>query len=85
MDILDLAINYANSHGRNGKGCVIVAASGNNNTSNVDYPSNLYNVLSIGAIDKCGVRSGRVDAILETEPCDPWDDNARPEVPMEKG
>ena len=78
LDILDLAINYANSDGRNGKGCVIVAASGNNNSSNVDYPSNLYDVISVGAIDRCGVRSGRVDAILETQPCDPWDDNARP-------
>ena len=78
LDILDLAINSANSHGRNGKGCVIVAASGNYNSSSVDYPSNLYNVLSVGAVDRCGARSGREDAILETQPCNPWDDDSPP-------
>jgi hypothetical protein len=78
LDILDLPINYANSDGRNGKGCIIIAASGNYNSSSVDYPSNLYNVLSVGAIDRCGARSGREDAILETQPCDPWDDDLPP-------
>lgn len=63
------AINDAYSSGRGGKGTVILFSAGNNNTS-VLYPANLWNVISVGAIDRCGIRSGRIDVIPTS--CDPW-------------
>jgi thermitase len=44
-------INNAANNGRNGKGCVIVAAAGNSETPNapVKYPANLGNVLAVGS------------------------------------
>lgn len=48
-ETVDDAIYQAYKKGRNGKGCVIVIASGNDNNVYVDYPSNLgYHVLSVG-------------------------------------
>jgi len=64
------AINDALTYGRNGKGCVVVFASGNDNASTVSYPASLPNVIAVGAIDRCGVRSGRIDIIPNS--CDPW-------------
>ena len=64
------AINNALTQGRNGRGCVVVFASGNNNVSTVNYPASLPNVIAVGAIDKCGIRSGRIDIVPNS--CDPW-------------
>ena len=64
------AINRATSQGRGGKGCVVVFSSGNNNASTVNFPANLSNVIAVGAIDRCGTRSGRIDIIPKS--CDPW-------------
>ena len=64
------AINRAVLFGRDGKGCVVVFASGNYNSSTVDYPAKLSNVIAVGAVDRCGIRSGRIDIIPNS--CDPW-------------
>ncbi len=56
------AILNAVTYGRGGKGCVLVFASGNSNFSSVEYPSSNPNVISVGAIDRCGMRSGRSDS-----------------------
>lgn len=51
------AFNYAITSGRNGKGCVVVAASGNNymnGSLSPGYPSNLAGVLCVGAVDRNG-------------------------------
>ena len=50
------AISNALNFGRNGKGCVVVFSSGNNNLSSVNYPSSLDGVISVGAISPCGER-----------------------------
>ena len=49
------AINYAMTYGRNGKGCVVVASSGNNSDSTaVSFPAWVEGVIAVGAIDKYG-------------------------------
>ena len=53
--IVDEAIDDALTYGRNGKGCVVVFATGNSNTS-VAYPASLSNVIAVGAISPCGER-----------------------------
>ncbi|GHT26144.1 hypothetical protein FACS189430_12600 [Bacteroidia bacterium] len=50
------AINNAVIQGRNGLGCVVVFASGNDNASSVSYPASLANVIAVGAISPCGQR-----------------------------
>lgn len=52
------AIVSAVKNGRNGKGCVVVFASGNDYSSSVAYPSSLYNVISVGAIESNNKRAG---------------------------
>ena len=59
------AVNNAVTQGREGKGCVVVFSSGNDNASTVSYPANLPNVISVGANDKCGIR-------VNPNSCDPW-------------
>lgn len=55
-DLLTEAINNAAKKGRNGKGCVIVFSSGNDNRNSLSYPSSLNSVISVGAIDMFGNR-----------------------------
>ena len=54
------AIDEAYLHGRNGKGCVVVAAGGSFINSMacpyLFYPANLENVIGVGAISPCGER-----------------------------
>ena len=52
------AINTAATQGRNGKGCVVVFASGNGWSSTVSYPANLSNVIAVGSINRYGIRAG---------------------------
>lgn len=61
-DQINDAIEDAVTYGRDGKGCVVVFASGNKNYSSVEYPASNPNVISVGAVDRCGIRSGRVDS-----------------------
>lgn len=56
------AISNAVTFGRDGKGCVVVFAAGNSNFSTVEYPASNPNVISVGAVDRCGKRSGRSDS-----------------------
>lgn len=50
------AINNAIAFGRNGKGCVIVAASGNEGGTNISFPAMNNKVISVGAIYRSGQR-----------------------------
>jgi len=58
---LNAAIDSAASLGRSGLGCVIIAASGNGingiGTTNVGYPANRNNVISVGATTNQGIRA----------------------------
>lgn len=53
--LLNSTINDAANLGRNGKGCVFVFSSGNDDGP-VSYPATLNNVLAVGAISYQGVR-----------------------------
>lgn len=56
-DLIDEAIRNALTHGRNGKGTVVVFASGNEGRSRVSYPANSHpDILVVGAINKDGSR-----------------------------
>ena len=50
---LETAVEYAHS-----KGCVMVAATGNEGTSRIDYPAGLTYVIGVGSIGQGGNRSG---------------------------
>jgi subtilisin family serine protease len=60
-------ISDAVTQGRNGKGCVVVFASGNNNASSVSYPASLSNVIAVGAISQCGQRKSPTSCDGETD------------------
>ena len=67
-DALDNKIMEITENGRNGKGCVVVAGSGNtyenslfNNGDTLGYISRHPNVISVGAINPCGERV-RIDS-----------------------
>ena len=50
------AINYALTQGREGKGCVVVFASGNDDSS-VNYPANsIDDIIVVGAVSPCAMR-----------------------------
>ncbi len=51
------AINSAAVNGRNGKGCVIIFAAGNDGNTCVSYPGRLASVVAVGAIGANGVPS----------------------------
>ena len=52
------AIQNAFTYGRNGKGCVVVFAAGNDGINSVSYPANCNDmILAVGAIDSTGVRA----------------------------
>ncbi len=56
--LLDNAIQNAFTNGRNGKGCVVVFATGNDSINSVSYPANSNEkILAVGAIDSTGVRA----------------------------
>ncbi|PLX09336.1 MAG: hypothetical protein C0596_01960 [Marinilabiliales bacterium] len=58
-DIILDAINQATTYGRNEYGCIIVNSTGNGDLNEVLFPSNLSNVIGVGAIDSCGIRGIR--------------------------
>lgn len=50
-EFLDDAIDYALTEGRNGKGCVVVFAAGNDNTIPLAYPANSNpDIIAVGAM-----------------------------------
>lgn len=57
-DAVDNAIKNAVSKGRDGKGCIVVFSSGNNNSSTITGPAALSEVITVGAIDRNGIRYG---------------------------
>ena len=55
---IDEAIMDAFRYGRQGKGCVVVFATGNDSTNIISYPANCNDtILAVGAIDSTGVRA----------------------------
>lgn len=50
------AINNAVNYGRNGLGCPVLFASGNNNVSSINFPASLANTIAVGAMNPCGER-----------------------------
>lgn len=72
-DLVNTAFKKAIAHGRNGLGWVVTVASGNNSLNSVEFPADIEGVIAVGAIDRCGKRSGRKDAVPEA--CDPWPAN----------
>jgi hypothetical protein len=69
---INAAIHDAVSLGRNGKGTVVVFASGNNNRSSVEYPSSNEEVIAVGGVDRCGYRCIRID-VPNLPYCELWD------------
>ncbi|MFZ4708099.1 MAG: S8 family serine peptidase, partial [Bacteroidales bacterium] len=56
FQIIDDAISNALTNGRNGLGCVVVFAAGNDN-GQIQYPANSNpNILVVGAMSQCGQR-----------------------------
>lgn len=49
------ALNNAMNYGRNGKGTVVVCASGNNPYYGVNFPADMPNTIAVGAVDNTGV------------------------------
>ncbi len=58
VEILNTAINNALTQGRDGRGCIIVFASGNGASSYTAYPANSNPlILNVGSVDSNGERS----------------------------
>lgn len=53
---MNIEISEAATIGRNNNGCILVAATGNNNSPFVNYPAINENVIAVGAISNCGQR-----------------------------
>ncbi len=55
-DAIANAIDRARTNGRNGKGAIVVFASGNSNNSShgVTFPANLEGVIAVGSVDRNG-------------------------------
>lgn len=53
---LDSHIQNAATQGRGGKGCVIVFSVGNENKSQINYPSSIPDVIAVGAMNMCNER-----------------------------
>ena len=71
--LIDKAFKNAVESGRNGRGCIVVVASGNNGSSQVEYPANLNDIIAVGAVDRCGIRAG---CFAWTNSCDSWSEKA---------
>lgn len=56
-EFIDNAISYALENGRNGLGCVVAFASGNDNSRHINYPANCdERIIVVGAMSPCGQR-----------------------------
>jgi subtilisin family serine protease len=62
---IEAAINNAVNNGRNGKGSVVVFASGNNN-GNVSFPATVANAIAVGASSMCDERKSPTSCDGET-------------------
>lgn len=70
------AFQYARSSGRGGKGCVVIAATGNNDQHSVSYPAKYPEVLGCGASNEWDQRKSRTSQDGENW----WGSNYGPEV-----
>lgn len=60
-------INYALTQGRNGKGCVVVFAAGNDDANSINYPANSNDsIIVVGASSPCGQRKTEYSCDYET-------------------
>lgn len=55
-DLVSNAIIEAATEGRNGKGCIVVFSSGNDNSSIIPNPNGLDEVLCVGAVNENGIK-----------------------------
>lgn len=69
------AITYAKQKGRNGKGCVVCFAAGNDN-GKVSYPGNLSSVITVAACNEYGERKSKTSRDGEYW----WGSNYGPQV-----
>lgn len=69
------AINYAKQKGRNGKGCVVCFAAGNDN-GKVSYPGTLDSVITVAACNEYGQRKSKTSKDGEYW----WGSNYGPQV-----
>lgn len=70
-NVVDVAIDSALTLGRNGKGCIIAASSGNydpinNPSTSIIYPALKNEVIAVGAISPCGERKSYQSCDAET-------------------
>ncbi len=66
-NIITDAISDALTLGRQGKGCIVVFAAGNENNTIVRYPGNYFpEILVVGAMSPCGERKSPSSCELET-------------------
>lgn len=74
---IESAVNEVVDAGRNGLGCVVVFSSGNEGTADVQVPmGNNSEVIVVGAVDRCGIRSGT--STNSPRSCDPWPSGSKP-------
>ncbi len=59
--VVNTAITTAVTNGRGGTGSVVVAAAGNDNENNVNWPASQSNVISVGALNLCDQRKNPLD------------------------
>ncbi len=57
------AIQYAITNGRGGKGCIIVFSSGNDGSSEVNFPNAEEGVISVGALGKTNQLAKKINGI----------------------
>ncbi|MBY0424313.1 MAG: S8 family serine peptidase, partial [Cytophagales bacterium] len=60
------AFNAAFTNGRGGLGSVVLASSGNGNTTSVKFPSNIPNIIAVGASSMCDERKSPTSCDGET-------------------
>ena len=59
---LDSIINYVQTEGRDGKGCVVVFSAGNNNENSLVYPANSNpDIIAVGAMNPSAERANYSD------------------------
>jgi len=63
---IDQAINRAATQGRNGLGCVLLVASGNDNSTTLTFPASNPQVIAVGASTPCDTRKSTTSCDGET-------------------
>ena len=77
LTAIDEAIDYALEKGRNGLGCVVVFATGNDDINQIAYPANSdERIIAVGAISPCGERKSKISCDGESK----WGSQFGPEL-----